>query len=52
MKLIKTQLWNQLGDDFMNDCLVTYIEKDVFEVIDNEDIIQHFQKMKSRRGIV
>lgn len=39
MKLIKTQLRNQLGDNFMNDCLVTYIEKDIFETIGNEDII-------------
>ncbi|KAM7478024.1 hypothetical protein LguiA_026237 [Lonicera macranthoides] len=52
MKLIKTQLRNRLGDDLMNDCLVTYIEKDVFEAIDNEDIIQRFQNMKSRRGML
>ncbi|KAM7514386.1 hypothetical protein LguiA_003969 [Lonicera macranthoides] len=52
MKLIKTQLRNRLGDDLMNDCLVAYIEKDVFEAIDNEDIIQRFQNMKSRRGML
>ena len=39
MKLTKTKLRNLLGDNFMNDCLVTYIEKDVFETIDNENII-------------
>ena len=48
MKIIKTKLRNRLGDDLMNDCLVTYIEKDIFETIDNEDIIQRFQNMKSR----
>ena len=42
MKIIKTQLHNRLGDDLMNDCLVTYIEKDIFETIDNENSIQHF----------
>ncbi|KAM7526861.1 hypothetical protein LguiA_016763 [Lonicera macranthoides] len=52
MKIIKSQLRNQLGDDFMNDCLVSYIEKDVLEFIDNEIVIQRFQNMKSRRGLL
>ena len=34
----------------MNDCLVTCIEKDVFDAVDNETIIQRFQMMKTRRG--
>ena len=38
-----------MGDQWMNDCLVTYIEKDVFDSIDNELIMQRFQNMKSRR---
>ena len=42
MKLIKTQLRNQLGDDLLNDCLVTYIEKDIFETLNNETIVQRF----------
>ena len=52
MKIIKIQLCNRLRDDLMNDCLMTYIEKDIFETIDNEDIIQRFQSMKSRRGLL
>ena len=51
-KIIKTQLRKRLGDDLMNDCLVTYIEKDIFETIDNEDVIQRFQNMKPRRGLL
>ena len=47
MKIIKTQLRNRLRDDLMNDCLVTYIKKNIFEIIDNENIIQRFQNMKS-----
>lgn len=39
IKIIKTQLQNRLGSDFMNDCLVIYIEKNVFKTIDNENII-------------
>lgn len=30
-------------DDWMNKCLVIYIERKVFTTIDNEDIIIHFQ---------
>ena len=49
MNIIKTDLRNKMGDDFLTDCLVCYVEKDVFRSIDNEVIIQHFQSMKTRR---
>ncbi|XP_042025387.1 uncharacterized protein LOC121772372 [Salvia splendens] len=49
MKTIKTDLRNQMGDEWMNDSLVVYIEKDIFSTIDNEPILQHFQSMKTRR---
>ncbi|XP_057426207.1 uncharacterized protein LOC130719606 [Lotus japonicus] len=42
-------LRNRIGDTWMNDCLVTYIESDVFNNIDFELIVQRFQNMKSRR---
>ena len=50
MKIVKNRLRNRMGDSLMNDCLITYIEKDVFEMVDNEAIIQRFQNMKTRRG--
>ena len=50
IKYIKSSLRNRMGDQWMNDCLVTYIERDVFDSIDNEEIMQLFQNMKSRRG--
>ncbi|KAH7655708.1 Ribonuclease H-like protein [Dioscorea alata] len=37
-------------NNLINDCLVTYIERDIFNNIDNETVIQRFQNMKSRRG--
>ncbi|XP_042458581.1 uncharacterized protein LOC122042493 [Zingiber officinale] len=49
MKMIKTDLRNRMGDEWMNDSLVVYIEKDIFSTIENEQILQRFQKMKSRR---
>ena len=39
MKYIKTALCNQMGDKWLNDCLMFYIEKDVFDSIDNEAIM-------------
>ena len=39
-----------MKDEKMNDCLLAYIEKDIFNNIDNEAIMQRFQNMKNRRG--
>ena len=50
MSIIKNQLRNQMGDQWMNGCLVTYIDRDLFDKIDNEVIMYRFQNMKSRRG--
>ena len=48
MNIIKNRLRNQIGDQWMNDCLVTYIEKDKFKTIKCEEIMQRFQNMKNR----
>ena len=48
MNIIKNRLRNQIGDQWMNDCLVTYIEKDIFKTIKCKEIMQRFQNMKNR----
>ena len=48
MNIIKNRLHNQMGDQWIHDCLVTYIEKDVFKTIECEEIIKQFQNMKNR----
>ncbi|XP_042404912.1 zinc finger MYM-type protein 1-like [Zingiber officinale] len=48
MNIVKTDLRNRIGDEWMNDSLVVYIEKDVFNTVDNELILQCFQNMESR----
>ena len=50
MNIVKNRLRNRMGDQWMNDYLLVYIEKDIFDTIDNETIIQHFQNMKTCRG--
>jgi len=42
MKLVKSRLHNQIMDDWLNDYLITYIEKKIFGSVDNEKILQHF----------
>ena len=49
MKYIKNELRNRMGNRWMNDCLMVYIEKDVVCSIDNETIMQRFQNMKTRK---
>ena len=48
INIIKNRLRNQIGDQWINDCLVTYIEKDIFKTIKCEEIMQRFQNMKNR----
>jgi hAT family C-terminal dimerisation region len=49
MKYIKTKLRNKMCDGWMDNCLITYIEKDVFDEIFNKPIIQHYQRMRTHR---
>ena len=42
MNIIKNRLRNQIRDQWMNDCLVTFIEKDIFKTIKCEEIMQWF----------
>ena len=39
MNIIKNWLYNRIGDQWINDCLVTYIDKDIFKTIECEEII-------------
>ena len=50
MNIVKNRLRNRMGDEWMKNSLIVYIEKDIFDCIDNETIMQNFQTMKTRRG--
>lgn len=50
MNIVKIRLQNQMGDQWMNDNLVVYKEKDIFSNINNKIIMNQLQTMKSRRG--
>lgn len=49
MKIVKTTLRNRIGDQFLSDCLICYIEKELFEDVTNETVIKRFQAMSERR---
>lgn len=49
MKYIKNDLRSRIGDEFLNDCLVCYIEDEVFESVPNDAIIDRVQNMTTHR---
>ncbi|KAL5802911.1 hypothetical protein ACOSQ4_031216 [Xanthoceras sorbifolium] len=49
MKLLKTPLRNKMEDDFLTDCMVIYIEREIADTIDLEYIIDEFNCVKSRK---
>ena len=49
IKYINNELCNRMGDQWMNDCSIMYIERDIACSIDNETIVQQFQNMKTHR---
>ncbi|KAM7510458.1 hypothetical protein LguiB_009333 [Lonicera macranthoides] len=50
MNIVKGPLRNRMGDQWLSDSLLVYIEKNVFACIDNETVMLRFQNMKTRRG--
>ena len=48
LNFIKNKLRNSMGDQYLNDCLVTFIEKQFFLCVADEDIISRFQKLPRR----
>ena len=49
MNLVKSKLRTTMSDDRLNDCLVTFIERDVFMEVSEDDIVDAFMAMQKRR---
>ena len=49
MSIVKSKLRNKMGDSLLDDCLVTYIERDAFSEVNEDDIIDSFMAMQKRR---
>jgi hypothetical protein len=52
LNIIKTYLRNKMGDEWLNDLMICYNEKEIFKKIDNEKIKKRFQEMKKRRMLL
>ncbi|KAL6906332.1 hypothetical protein ACP4OV_003933 [Aristida adscensionis] len=52
MKIVKTESRNKMGDEWLNHRMICYIEREVFASIKNDDILQHFQELKSRKKML
>ena len=44
MSYVKNKLRNKMGDDYLNNCLVTFVEREFFNQVKDEDVINRFQK--------
>ncbi|KAG2576256.1 hypothetical protein PVAP13_6NG015516 [Panicum virgatum] len=49
MNTIKNKLRSKMGQDFLNNCLTTFIEREFFLQAKDEDIINYFQAMKDQK---
>ena len=48
MKFVKNELRNKMGGEWLNHRMICYIERDIFADIKDDDILYHFQELKSR----
>ena len=49
MKHVKSTLCNKMEDEYLNDSLVVYIEREITEAIDTDSVIDAFCSSKDRR---
>ncbi|CAM8877531.1 unnamed protein product [Rhodiola kirilowii] len=49
MNIVKTNLRNHMADSVLCGCLICYIEKDLFHTVSNDDVIESFMIMRTRR---
>jgi len=47
--LVKNKVRNSMSDRLLNDCLVTFIERDIFSSVSEDDIIHAFMAMRKRK---
>ena len=52
MSIVKIDLRNKMGDEWLNDLMICYNEKEIFRKIGNEKIKKRFQDMKKRRMLL
>ncbi|CAM8920228.1 unnamed protein product [Rhodiola kirilowii] len=51
MNIVKNALRNKMEDDFLSDCLVINIEKEIAQIFSTDSIIDDFRDMETRRSL-
>ena len=49
MNIVKNPLRSRIDDQWMNENLIVYIETNIIDTIDNNTVMQYFQRTKTRR---
>lgn len=49
MNIIKTERRNKMNDDWLNNSMMCYIERDLFASIEDEKILKRFQGLRNRK---
>jgi hypothetical protein len=49
MNFVKTKRRNKMIDNLLDDCLVTFIERDILDEVDEDDVIKTFMSIRKRR---
>jgi len=49
MDFVKTKRRNKMTNNLLDDCLVTFIERDILDEVDEDDIIKTFMSIRKRR---
>lgn len=50
MKIIKSKLRNKINDEWFNDLMICYTEREIFKSLQDVDIMRTFTRKKSRKG--
>ena len=49
MKIVKTSLRNSMGDQYMSNSLICYVEKEKILKVTNAAVVDRFKKMRDRK---
>ena len=50
MKLVKTSLRNKMDEEFLENCMVVYIERELVFTIDSDSVIDVFASLKPQKS--
>lgn len=49
IKIVKTELCNRIGDRYMSNSLICYVEKEELLKVTNDAVVRRFVKMQGHR---